>query len=141
MECRLLRAGGCKIRLVFKNGNLRLVHLPKAVPPGFDAGALKEIVAHLTALQWAIDAATPFRRLVWRRLLQIPRGRMMTYGELAAAVGNPGAARAVGGALGANPLPLIVPCHRVVAQNGLGGFSAGQAWKRRLLELEGAVPP
>jgi O-6-methylguanine DNA methyltransferase len=60
-----------------------------------------------------------------------------TYGEIAAALGKPGAARAVGNACGANPLPLYIPCHRVVAGNGLGGFTSGLAWKRALLKAEG----
>lgn len=85
------------------------------------------------------DAATPFRRAVWQAMRRIPRGRTLTYGELARRAGRPGAARAAGGACGANPLPLFIPCHRVVAAgNRPGGFSSGLAWKRRLLAGEGA---
>ncbi len=81
---------------------------------------------------------TPFQRRVWRLLRCIPRGRVRTYGEIARRLGMPGAARAVGRAAGANPVPLVVPCHRLVARGGcLGGFSSGLGWKRRLLELEG----
>lgn len=85
-----------------------------------------------------------FRRRVWELTAQIPYGEVTTYGELAKLVGSPGAARAVGGALADNPVPLVVPCHRVVAANGgLGGFSAegGLQLKRRLLALEGVTPP
>ena len=67
----------------------------------------------------------------------IPYGQVQTYGQLARAVGSPGAARAIGRACGANPLPLVVPCHRVVAANGLGGFALGLDAKRALLALEG----
>jgi methylated-DNA-[protein]-cysteine S-methyltransferase len=66
----------------------------------------------------------------------VPYGSTVTYGEVARAVGSPGAARAVGGAMGRNPLPILIPCHRVVAADGPGGFSGGLS-KVRLLELEG----
>jgi methylated-DNA-[protein]-cysteine S-methyltransferase len=82
-----------------------------------------------------------FQRQVWAALLRIPHGETRTYGELARRLGREGAARAIGTANGANPLPLLIPCHRVVAANGLGGYSGGTALKRRLLALEGAVSP
>lgn len=85
---------------------------------------------------------TDFQVRVWRALQAIPYGETMTYGEIAQSLKS--AARAVGTACGANPLPIIVPCHRVTAENGLGGFSGlgGIATKRRLLALEcdGAMP-
>ena len=81
---------------------------------------------------------TEFQRSVWHHLRQIPLGRTLSYSELALLLGSPGAARAVGGACGANPIPLIIPCHRVLAANhALGGFSGGLHWKRKLLALEG----
>lgn len=81
---------------------------------------------------------TDFQRAVWRELLRVPHGSTVTYGELAAWVGRPGAARAVGGAVGANPIAILVPCHRVLpAGGGVGGFGPGPDWKRRLLALEG----
>jgi len=67
----------------------------------------------------------------------IPAGVTWRYGDLAVHLGRPGAARAVGRALGGNPLPVLIPCHRVVGATGLGGFSCGLAWKRYLLGLEG----
>ena len=83
---------------------------------------------------------TPFQQKVWRALLEIPAGETRSYGEIAAAVGEPGAARAVGAACGANPIPVLVPCHRVLAAHKkLGGFSAGLKWKRLLLEREAAA--
>ena len=81
---------------------------------------------------------TRFRQQLWRALLRIPTGSTRTYGELARALRRPKAARAIGQACGANPIPLIVPCHRVLANgNKLGGFSAGLNWKRKLLKAEG----
>ena len=74
---------------------------------------------------------------MWQALCAIPRGATRTYGELARALDRPGAARAVGRAAGANPLPVIVPCHRLLAGDGLGGFSGGLDAKRALLALEG----
>ena len=78
----------------------------------------------------------PFFVQVWKELLKIPYGERVTYGELASSMGRPGAARAVGQALARNPLPILIPCHRVVGKHGLGGFGPGLHWKKRLLELE-----
>jgi methylated-DNA-[protein]-cysteine S-methyltransferase len=84
-----------------------------------------------------LSGATPFQCDVWQAARLIPYGQTRTYAWLAAQVGNPGAARAVGQALGRNPLPIIVPCHRVVSNSGsLGGFSGGLEMKRFLLTLE-----
>ncbi len=81
---------------------------------------------------------TPFQRAVWTALQGIPAGSVWTYGQLAKHLGHPRAARAVGSACGANPIPFLVPCHRVVASNGgLGGFGLGLEVKRALLEREG----
>lgn len=87
----------------------------------------------------ALDiVGTEFQRAVWQQLQIIPRGQFRTYGQIAKALGKPGAARAVGQACGANPVVLIIPCHRVLAGNGrLGGFSSGLERKKRLLDLEG----
>lgn len=88
-----------------------------------------------------LSAGTAFQRRVWRAALRIPYGRVRSYQWVAAKVGGTKFARAVGHALGANPLPLIVPCHRVVASDGtLGGFAGGLRVKRRLLALEGTLP-
>ncbi|HEX72489.1 MAG TPA: methylated-DNA--[protein]-cysteine S-methyltransferase [Candidatus Hydrogenedentes bacterium] len=84
-----------------------------------------------------LASGTPFQQIVWREAAKIPYGASATYGELARRIGNPRAARAVGAALGKNPVCIVVPCHRVLAVNGrIGGFSAGLHWKRRLLSLE-----
>ncbi len=88
-----------------------------------------------------LQGLTPFQRKVLRVTAAIPRGKTRSYGEVAARCGRPKAARAVGGALHRNPLPLFLPCHRVTASRGhLGGFSAGSAMKRRLLALERRRP-
>ena len=80
---------------------------------------------------------TPFQRRVWAALTQIPYGQTRTYGELAAAVGQPTASRAVGLANGRNPVGIVVPCHRVVGSGGsLTGYGGGLSRKRALLELE-----
>ena len=84
-----------------------------------------------------LSGGTAFQQQVWRRLRRIPAGRTRTYRELAVAVERPAAARAVGNACGANPIPLLIPCHRVVPSGGgLGGFSGPIRWKQRLLERE-----
>lgn len=80
---------------------------------------------------------TEFQRRVWEQLLQIPYGQTATYGEIAKRIGNPNAARAVGQACNANPIPIFIPCHRVVSSNSrLTGFALGLDVKSALLELE-----
>jgi len=79
---------------------------------------------------------TPFQRKVWKGLLDIPYGQVRTYGEIAEAIGHPRAARAVGSACGANPLPVFIPCHRAVSKHNIGGYSCGLPWKELLLGLE-----
>jgi methylated-DNA-[protein]-cysteine S-methyltransferase len=82
--------------------------------------------------------ATDFQKRVWLATLKIPRGRTKTYSAIARAIGKPKAFRAVGQALGKNPIPIIVPCHRVIGKSGrLVGFGGGIQLKKRLLELEG----
>ena len=80
--------------------------------------------------------ASPFLRAVWQATREIPYGQTCSYGELAARAGRPGAARAVGQAMARNPWPIIVPCHRVVASNGIGGYGGRLDLKERLLRLE-----
>jgi len=85
-----------------------------------------------------LSAATQFQRRVYDELRKVPFGAVVTYGDLADRVGSPGGARAVGQAVGRNPLPVLVPCHRVVAAGSKpGGFGAGPRWKKALLEHEG----
>ena len=85
---------------------------------------------------------TEFQIQVWRALGTIPYGRTRSYGEIARHLGRPEASRAVGAANGQNPIPVIIPCHRVIGADGsLTGFGGGLPIKRRLLALEGALPP
>lgn len=87
-----------------------------------------------------LATGTSFQRRVWRAILKVPFGRVRSYQWVADRVGGKHYARAVGMALGANPVPIIVPCHRIVAHDGsLGGFSCGLPLKRRLLRLEGTL--
>lgn len=82
--------------------------------------------------------ASEFRYRVWSALREIPFGETVSYSEFAKRIGSPGASRAVGNAVGANPILVMVPCHRVVASGGIGGFSAGLDLKRELLRIEGS---
>ncbi|QGV81198.1 methylated-DNA--[protein]-cysteine S-methyltransferase [Streptomyces ficellus] len=101
------------------------------------AGALRDFGL---PLDWSLTAG--FNRQVLRELASgVPYGTVVGYGDLADRVGQPGAAQAVGTAMGSNPLPLVVPCHRVVeSDGGIGGFGGGLETKRRLLALEGVLP-
>ena len=80
------------------------------------------------------EAATPFQERMRQGLLAIPFGEVRTYGEIAVTLHT--APRAMGQALGANPLPILIPCHRIIAADGLGGFSCGLEWKKKLLKFE-----
>lgn len=98
---------------------------------GYFAGKLKDFDVPL------VLHGTDFQLLVWRRLQQIPYGETVSYGQIARDIGNPEASRAVGLANGSNPIPIIVPCHRVIGSNGnLTGFGGGLPVKEKLLALE-----
>lgn len=130
------------ITLTLEHGNVMECSLPslKTAPrrpfqiDGFQT--LEKLLANFPNI--GKPPGTEFQQAVWKALRKIPRGQTRTYGEIAAAIGRPNAVRAVGTACGANPLPLFIPCHRVVAQNGLGGFGSGLPWKEMLLKLEDA---
>lgn len=121
-----------------------------AQPPGEDweenARPLKDVIRQLRAyfagkleefdLPLAPDG-TDFQQKVWRRLCDIPYGETISYGQLAQRIGNPNASRAVGLANGSNPIPIIIPCHRVIGSNGkLTGYGGGLPIKEKLLALE-----
>ncbi|HPF34330.1 MAG TPA: methylated-DNA--[protein]-cysteine S-methyltransferase [Candidatus Krumholzibacteria bacterium] len=103
----------------------------------------RQLAEYFTGRRERFDArldphGTPFQQTVWTELRRIPYGRLRTYGEVARAIGRPKATRAVGQAAGQNPLPILIPCHRVVGRDGgLVGFAGGLTVKARLLRLEG----
>lgn len=126
-------------RLVRRFGDVRFV---PAVDP---AGAATSLRAYLGGRLDALDdlsvdpGGTEFQRRVWAALRQVPSGTTVTYGEMAADLGRPGAARAVGRAVATNPVWLVIPCHRVVpAGGGVGGYAGGPDRKRWLLDHEAA---
>ena len=115
-----------------------------------DDGAFDDVAAQLSEyfagqrrnFDLPLDpAGTDFQQSVWRALCEIPHGETWSYGEIARRLGQPTASRAVGAANGRNPLPIVVPCHRVIGSNGqLTGYRGGVKFKEALLELEGALP-
>jgi len=120
---------------------------PVLVPAAEDHPLLEEARAQLDAYfrgertRFAVPLdlrGTPFQRIVWDALCRVPYGATASYGEIAAAVGRPGASRAVGGANNRNPVPIIVPCHRIIGADGsLVGYGSGLWIKEWLLALEG----
>ncbi|MHB8438029.1 MAG: methylated-DNA--[protein]-cysteine S-methyltransferase [Acidimicrobiales bacterium] len=116
----------------------RVAHLPKALDM-----AVQQLTEYFDGERHGFDVplhvgGTPFQRDVWLALADIPYGSTVSYGELAAQVGRPTAFRAVGQANGANRLPIVLPCHRVLAAHGrIGGYGGGLDMKRKLLALEG----
>jgi methylated-DNA-[protein]-cysteine S-methyltransferase len=134
-------------RIHFQSGPRPLRPPPQWIATaGPFANAIEQLKAYFAGQCRHFDlplspAGTEFQRRVWRALRDIPYGETISYGELARRVGNPRASRAVGLANGANPLPIVVPCHRVIGANGtLTGFGGGLPIKRALLALEGTLP-
>jgi methylated-DNA-[protein]-cysteine S-methyltransferase len=131
------------------------IHFPDRIPGGDDTAAplleaKRQLDAYfageLTEFDLPLEPATggPFDRAVWGMLAQIPYGETWSYGDVAKAIGKPTSVRAVGAANGRNPIPIVVPCHRVIGANGsLTGFGGGLPAKKLLLELEtsGAYQP
>ena len=137
------------IGLLIEDLNLDLISLTNPMLKGIeakkDSKSFKYIITQLDEYFFEgrkkFDIAfkispTNFRLKVYQEMQKIPYGKSITYSDLAGKVGNPKAFRAVGTACGKNPLPLIIPCHRVKAQSGLGGFTGGLDIKRFLLNLE-----
>ncbi len=114
------------------------LNLPPLADKLRDYFAGKKVKFGLNELDFT--GVTPFFREVYRAAFKIPHGRVSTYGALAQAAGSPGASRAVGQAMAKNPLPIVIPCHRVLRGDGrLGGFAGGLEQKRALLKLEGVA--
>mgnify|MGYP003444436049 CR=1 FL=1 len=119
------------------------------IKPVKDDAAFKDLVKllkrYLNGEKLRIDIpfdlkGTSFEKKVWKALLKIPYGKTKSYGEIAKEIGLPNGARAVGNACGKNPIPIIIPCHRVIAGNGgLGGYTGGIGIKKRLLRIEGVL--
>lgn len=140
---------GC-IELTIRNGKIEELGEAATEQPTADSGIAPEdraIVSNFSreceTLDFTVPVAepsgTPFQQAVLRAIAAIPRGSTASYAQIAKDVGHPGAARAVGNAVARNPLPLIIPCHRVVGSSSLGGYSfGGKARKETLLALEGA---
>jgi methylated-DNA-[protein]-cysteine S-methyltransferase len=113
--------------------------------PALLSTATQQLAEYLSGSRTKFDIpldlrGSPFQLAVWAELQSIPYGQTISYAELAIRIGSPKAVRAVGAANGRNPVPILVPCHRVIASNGdLQGFGAGLDVKRALLDLEGAA--
>ena len=134
------------LRLWAREGKLRQIELVPAAEQDFPDAVTEQAASELQEYfagkrteftVAALPCGSAFQQRVWSALSRVPYGRVVTYGALAAAIGQPSACRAVANAVGKNPLLILVPCHRVVAAAGLGGFSAGLEAKRILLALEG----
>jgi len=142
-------AEGAVVGAVFGDAGALRARLPRewlSLDPGRCAAARRQVQAYLAGerrdFTLRVGArGTPFQERVWAALRGIPWGETVSYGELAARVGRPGAARAVGAANARNPVCLIVPCHRVIASDGLLTGYVGGIWRKKwLLEHEGALP-
>ena len=142
-----------RIGIVDQEGALiRVLLEPDQPPAGVSPGeteliqrAFCQIRGFLRGERMSFDlplnpAGTPFQRSVWSYLQQIPYGATRTYGGVALALGKPGAARAVGNACNCNPLPILIPCHRVLGSRGeLSGYRGGVEMKKKLLQLEACL--
>jgi methylated-DNA-[protein]-cysteine S-methyltransferase len=155
----LVRSGKQRVRVTVSAGAVTDVDLvpldapePEALPKpeGPDSALLTKAATQLQAYlagarrDFTVPVRQPgtlFQDRVWRALQDVPYGQTVTYTQLAAKAGYPKAVRAVGGALNKNRLPILVPCHRVLASEGLGGFACGREWKMALLGIEGATLP
>jgi methylated-DNA-[protein]-cysteine S-methyltransferase len=158
-RCALVWRGGLVVGAALPEGSdeamrarlaRRFAGASEAEPPEAVREAIGKIVALLAGRQTDLSdiplalEGSDFELKVWQAARGIPRGEVRSYGDVAQEIGAPGAAQAVGLALGRNPAPIIVPCHRVLASGGKsGGFSApgGVATKFRMLEIEGARRP
>jgi methylated-DNA-[protein]-cysteine S-methyltransferase len=140
-----LKTGRESLRITdrMREQGIELVEDPEDA--GRTAGLRRQLAEYFAGTRREFDLrlapeGTPFERSVWEELRRIPFGETRSYGEIAQAIGRPGAARAVGRANGANPIPIVVPCHRVLPSTGkLGNYAGGPERKRALLELEGVL--
>jgi len=138
-----------KIYLIFDDANLTAIDYRK---PALQRRSCPDVVKRqfseyfrgersTFSIRTVFTEGTPFQKKVWKALLSIPYGKTKSYKWIAERIGSPGAFRAVGQAVGRNPLPIIYPCHRVINADGnLGGYSGGLRKKRILLDLERSLP-
>lgn len=114
------------------------LHEPRALAP-YTAQIREYLEGNRTSFSLALDLeGTPFQMRVWQALQEIPYGTLRSYAEIAATIGRPTASRAVGRAIGSNPIPLVIPCHRVIGKDGtLTGYRGGLPMKVALLKHEG----
>lgn len=145
MSVRYLHTPVGVLRLTAAGGKLTGIALTGAAGENEPDAATDRAAAELLEYfdgkrkEFSLETApqgTPFQRAVWEKLAEVPFGKVVTYGDLARAIGRPSACRAVANAVGKNPLLIVLPCHRVVAANGLGGFTGGISVKRALLRQE-----
>lgn len=145
MSVRYLHTPVGVLRLTAAGGKLTGIALTGAAGENEPDAATDRAAAQLLEYfdgkrkEFSLETApqgTPFQRAVWEKLAEVPFGKVVTYGDLARAIGRPSACRAVANAVGKNPLLIVLPCHRVVAANGLGGFTGGISVKRALLRQE-----
>jgi methylated-DNA-[protein]-cysteine S-methyltransferase len=146
---------GAVVRIEFGNGRdsqkitekMRAHGIEVLADPARTADLRRQLVEYFAGERREFDLTlapegTSFERSVWEELRRIPFGETRSYGEIARAIGRPNASRAVGRANGANPIPIVVPCHRVIGADGsLTGFGGGLEAKSRLLEIEGRRLP
>lgn len=154
MRRRLLSTPLGELTLLGDEVGLREIRFPGHEPPRSrwvedpeaHAAAVDQLREYFAGTRRSFDLqltprGTLFQMNVWAALLEIPYGATISYGALAAQLGTPGAARAVGLANGSNPLPIVIPCHRVIGADGsLTGYGGGLERKRFLLRLEGVLP-
>ena len=134
------------LRLEWEGDKLAGLVLPPSPPSEITESEIREPgedwcdILHLKEIELVNEEAGSFERDVWHCAKTIPFGETRSYGWIAREIGNPGASRAVGRALGTNPWLLLVPCHRVIRTDGtIGGFSSGLEWKRYLLKYENLI--
>ncbi|NOZ78657.1 MAG: methylated-DNA--[protein]-cysteine S-methyltransferase [Acidobacteria bacterium] len=140
---------GALVRIRLGAGNARRIDGPENDEPVRDPGRCAHVTDQLEAYfagrrrRFELEVAlmgTPFQLRIWQELQAIPYGTTISYGELARRAGHPRAARPAGSANARNPIPIVIPCHRVIAADGsLGGYSAGVDIKAALLRMEGAL--
>ncbi|QPJ63245.1 MAG: methylated-DNA--[protein]-cysteine S-methyltransferase [Candidatus Nitronauta litoralis] len=143
--------GLCEVRTRIRNRNSFITYLKKSYPeiPQENPVKLETVIRQLEeyfagkrqkfTCKLDLNQGTDFQQKVWKALQSIPHGDTRSYAWIAEAIGQPKAVRAVGGANGKNPIPIIVPCHRIIRKDGsIGGYTGGLNKKRFLLELEGA---